>query len=62
MKNETSPSQRIYNLYIEYGRRGLDTTPIAEAIKKATCTKGMDDITVVRKWLSKPCKKAIMPF
>lgn len=50
MKQTTSPSERIYKLYAEYERRGLDTTPIHNALKAATGTMGMDSMMVVNKW------------
>lgn len=62
MKQTTSPSQRIYDLYAEYERKGMDTTPITEALKKATGTTGMDNVEVVRKWIEEMCKMPSTPF
>lgn len=52
MKETTkSPAQRIYMLYGEYEKRGIDTSIISRAIQKATGTSGKSNLEVVNGWL-----------
>lgn len=51
MENLISPSRRIYKLYREFEKRGMDTAPISQAIQQATGTSGMPNLEAVGKWL-----------
>lgn len=51
MENLISPSQHIYKLYDEYEKRGMDTSPISQAIQQATGTNGMSNLEVAEQWL-----------
>lgn len=51
MESPISPSQHIYKLYRDFEKRGMDTAPIDQVIKKVTGTKGKSNHEVVENWL-----------
>lgn len=51
MKQTTSPSQRIYDLYAEYERKGMDASVISRAIQEVTGTTCNSNLAIVSEWI-----------